>query len=504
MHKSQLFFILLCCFVAGVAIGSFLAFSQTILYLFFIPPLTLVGIFWRRNWKIVFVAFSAAIFLFGILRTFDARVSTTFVKKFAETNFTSTLSGYVASEFQNKGDYGQFVFRVKELKVPDFTIPEELNENILVIIDSFPRYRYGDNLSLDGKISLPKNYNDFDYISYLAKDQVYTISYRPKIEKANLSLGLFEKIRTGFFSRIFSFKNKFENAVGMSVREPHASFLNGILLGSKQSIPQDLKDDFNIAGISHITAISGYNITIVALLVSWFLLFFFRRDVAFWFSVAAIFVFTILTGASASVVRSALMGGLVLMANNSGRLYDSKNSLALVAFLMVLANPMILRYDIGFQLSFMATVGILYLAPLLKNYFKRLPSVLNFGETFLMTVSAQIMVLPLILYYFHKLSIVALPANLLILPLVPLGMLAGFVTGITGMILPVLGLVVGSVAWLVSSLIIFLARFFSNLPFAALNIFISWYAVVLIYIFIFWFLYYLFRKQKIRQKADSE
>ena len=184
------------------------------------------------------------------------------------------------------------------------------------------------------------------------------------------------------------------------------------------------------------------------------------------------------------------------MANNSGRLYDSKNSLALVAFLMVLGNPMILRYDVGFQLSFMATMGILYLAPLLKSYFKKLPSVFNFSEIFLMTASAQIMVLPLILFYFHNLSLVALPANLLILPLVPVAMLSGFAVGIAGMIWPVLGLVVGAAAWLISSLVIFLARFFSNLPYASLDVFISWYTVVFIYFLIFWFLYYLFRKQK--------
>ena len=483
-----------------MALGSFLAFSQTTLYLLFIPPLILVAVFWRRKWKVVFVAFSVTIFLFGILRTFDARINTTFVKKFAETNFASTLSGYVASEFQNKGSYGQFVFRVKELKVPDFTIPEELNENILVITDSYPRYKFGEKLSLEGKISLPKNYNDFDYISYLAKDQIYTIAYRPSAEvDETLRLGPIETLKVKFFRQIFSFKNKFESAIGMSVKEPHASFLNGILLGSKQNIPQELKDDFNVAGVSHITAISGYNITIVALLVSWFLLFFFRRNVAFWFSVVAIFVFTILTGASASVVRSALMGGLVLLANNSGRLYDSKNSLALVAFLMVLVNPMILRYDIGFQLSFMATIGILYLAPLLKNYFKKLPPVLNFGETFLMTVSAQIMVLPLILYYFHNLSVVALPANLLILPLVPLAMLSGFVTGIAGMIWSVLGLVVGAAAWLVSSLIIFLARLFSNSPYASLDVFISWRVLIVAYFFIILALVFLKNKKAVKE-----
>ena len=89
--------------------------------------------------------------------------------------------------------------------------------------------------SLEGKISLPKNYNDFDYISYLAKDQIYTIAYRPSAEvDETLRLGPIETVKVKFFRQIFSFKNKFENAVGASVKEPHASFLNGILLGSRQ------------------------------------------------------------------------------------------------------------------------------------------------------------------------------------------------------------------------------------------------------------------------------
>src|SRR3989344_9175996 len=479
MSKAQIFFILLAGFIGGVAAGSWLAFSQFILYLLFIPPIILIALCWRRNWRAVFIAFTSVIFLIGILRTFDARVSTTFLKQFAETNFSSTVYGYVDSEIKHTAQTQQFVLRVKKLAVLDFTIPEKLNEKVLVSTENFPEYKYGDFLILTGKISLPKNFQDFDYISYLAKDQIFTIMNRPNslqgptLHVDNL-LGFGEKIRVGLFKKIFGLKNRFEKAVGLSIPEPQAAFINGILLGSRQDIPQDLKDDFAETGVTHILAISGYNITLVSLVVMWFLLFFMRRKTAFWFSVLAIILFTILTCASASVIRSALMGGLVLLANNSGRIYNPKNSLTLAAFLMVLANPMILRYDIGFQLSFFATLGILYVAPLLQSYFNKLPNWFNFREIFLMTFSAQLMVLPLILFYFKNFSLVALPANLIILPFIPLAMASGFFTGIAGLIWSKFGLLIGALTWLVSSFILIVVKFFANLPFASFPVSFSW------------------------------
>lgn len=504
MPKAQVFFILLVSFIGGVAAGSWLAFSQTVLYLLFIPPILLIALAWRRSWRLVFIAFTAVIFLVGVLRTFDTRLNTTFLKKFAETNFSSTVSGYADSEVKQTANPPaggqQFVLRVKKLSVPDFTIPENLNEKILVLAEPFPEYRYGDELTLTGRIALPKNFQDFDYISYLAKDQIFTIIHKPQVipiqgltlDGDNLT-GFVERAQVGLFKRIFYFKNSFEKSVGLSVPEPQAAFLNGVLLGSRQDIPKDIKDDFAATGVSHILAISGYNITLVSLVVMWFLLFFFRRQTAFWFSVVAIVLFTILTGASASVVRSALMGGLVLLANRSGRIYDPKNSLTLAAFLMVLANPMILRYDIGFQLSFFATVGILYVAPLLSDYFKRVPNRFNFRETFLMTFSAQLMVLPLILFYFHNFSLVALPANLIILPFIPLAMSLGFLTGMAGLIWSKLGMVIGALAWLVSSLILRVVKFFASLPFTSFQVFLSWPALVLIYAGLVGLLWYLMK-----------
>ncbi|TSC74158.1 MAG: Uncharacterized protein G01um101444_372 [Parcubacteria group bacterium Gr01-1014_44] len=496
MPKAQIFFILLVSFIGGVAAGSWLAFSQFVLYLLFIPPIILIALAWRRNWRAVFIAFTVVIFLVGILRSFDARLSTTFVKKFADGNFAVTLSGYIDSEIKHQSSGGQqFVLRVKKLSLPDFTVPEKLDEKVLVSTESFPEYKYGDRLALTGKISLPKNFQDFDYISYLAKDQVFTIMQQPEIVPAELELGFLEKARRGLFRKIFGFKNSFEEAVGLAIAEPQAAFVNGILLGSRQDIPKDLKEDFATTGVAHILAISGYNITLVSLVVMWFLLFFFRRKTAFWFSVLAIILFTILTGASASVIRSALMGGLVLLANNSGRIYNPKNSLTLAAFLMVLVNPMILRYDVGFQLSFFATTGILYVAPLLSPYFKKIPNRFNFKETFLMSLSAQLMVLPLLLFYFHNFSLVALPANLIILPFIPLAMALGFFTGLGGLIWSKLGLIIGALAWLVSSFILVVVKFFANLPLASFPISFSWPALVLIYAGLIWFLIYLKKRQ---------
>lgn len=501
MHKSQLFFILLLSFILGIALGSFVEIKPITLKLLFVPPLAAVGVFWRKSWPIVFGALVFSLFMFGILRVADFRPTATFLKQFADTNFKTTVYGYIDSEPVTKNASQVFVFRVRRMKAPDYVIPEIVDEKILVVAETYPERRYGERLALEGKIKLPKNYEDFDYISYLAKSQIFTMMFRPTATSIDPPLGFGESLRLKALGRILAFKGWFESGIEAAVVEPHASFLNGILLGSKQNIPSDLKDDFSKVGVTHILAISGYNISIIGIVLAWFLIFFFRRPVAFWFSLLGILIFTVITGASASVVRAALMGGLVLLANNSGRIYNSKNTLTLAAFLMVLSNPLILRYDIGFQLSFMATMGLLYVAPLLKTFFRKVPNWLNIKEIFLMTLSAQIMVLPLILYYFHNFSAIALLANVAILPLIPLAMLLGFLTGLTGMIWGGLGAVVGASAWLVSSLILGLVRLFAGIPGLSLEVFISWPGVALFYLLIILLALYL--KKRPNKIADD-
>lgn len=502
MHKSQLLFILLLSFILGIAIGSFVEIKNLVLRFLFIPPLIVIGVSWRKSWVAVFWGAAVIFFLFGLLRIGDFRSSSTFLNKFGDTNFKTKVYGYIDSQPVTRGTQQEFVFRVRRIKAPDYLIPEVVDEKTLVVTAAFPRHHYGEKFSLEGKVKLPKSYEDFDYISFLAKDQIYTIMFRPTLEQITPQGGFWESLRINFYRVIFKIKSYFETSLQLAVKEPQSSFLSGILLGSRQDIPADLKEDFAKVGLTHILAISGYNIAIIGTAFSWLLLWFWRRTVAFWFSLAAVAIFTILTGASASVVRAAMMGGLVLLANNSGRLYNSKNALTLAAFLMILANPMVLRYDIGFQLSFMATMGLLYGAPLFTNFFKKLPKGGNLGEILIMTLSAQLMVLPLVLYYFHNFSPIAFMANIVVLPLIPLAMLLGFLTGMAGMVWGGLGLIIGAPAWLITSLILFLTNFFARIPGLSFQIFLSWPGLVLSYFILLAGLFYWHKRQLPRELAE--
>lgn len=502
MHKSQLLFILLLSFIFGIALGSFAEAKSITLRLLFIPPLVLIGVSWRRSWMAVFWGIAAIFFLFGMLRIGDFRSTSTFLNKFGDTNFKTKVYGYVDSEPLQRGDSQEFVFRVRRIKAPDYLVPEVVDEKTLVVTDTFPHHYYGEKLSLEGKVKLPKSYHDFDYISFLARDQIYTLMFRPRMEPLAPQWALWEGTKVKFFGFIFKLKRNFEESIQLAVKEPQSSFLSGILLGSRQDIPADLKEDFSKVGLTHILAISGYNIAIIGTAVSWLLLLFWRRTVAFWFSIAAIVIFTILTGASASVVRAAMMGGLVLLANNSGRLYNSKNALTLAAFLMILANPMVLRYDIGFQLSFLATLGLIYVAPLFANFLKKLPKWGNLREIFIITLSAQLMVLPLVLYYFHNFSLIAFLANIVILPLIPLAMLLGFLTGMAGMVWSGLGLIVGAPAWLMTAMILSLIKFFARIPGLSFQIFLSWPGLALSYLLLLAGLFY-WRKRQLSRGSSG-
>ena len=143
-----------------------------------------------------------------------------------------------------------------------------------------------------------------------------------------------------------------------------------------------------------------------------------------------------MTGAEASVVRAAVMGGIILLAKQIGRVHSIRNAIAAAAFIMILYNPKILRFDLGFQLSFMALLGIVYLSPAIRKFLKMKEEdgFLNWRENFLTTTSAQLAVLPLILINFDNFSLLSLPANILILEAIPLTMILGFILGIIGFI----------------------------------------------------------------------
>jgi competence protein ComEC len=521
MHKSEVFFYILAAFMAGVFVGSFWTISNYgLLVLVLIGIIILAisayqGTFSQTSSGILkrkigaLMGILILIFTFGIFRFNNFDTSRSILNEFTDVEVGDdglpvTLVGYVDSDPEDAGNKSRFVFKAKGIVADDRILL--INERVLVNADRFPEHTFGDPLILTGALKEPQNFrvsdpeqsrtddNDFDYITYLKRDGIRTILSFPEIEKRELiSLDFLENLKLNIYRSIFSIKRNFESTIDKHILEPNASYINGILLGTRQNIPDDLKEAFNKTSTTHVLAISGYNIMIISWAVLMLFIYFFKRRTAFWISVLVIIFFTIMTGASASVVRASIMGLLLLFAQGYGRLYDTRNSIILAGALMVFINPFVLVFDIGFQLSFLAVMGLIYLYPVLNFKLKKIPALGGMKEITLMTLSAQIFVLPLLVYYFNNFSIVSLPANVMILPFVPYAMLLGFLTGILGMFFaPVGGFlaqIAGFIAWAITNFQLNVIQYFSRLPFASTNVSISWIVMLILYGLLILFLY---------------
>src|SRR3989339_608483 len=251
--------------------------------------------------------------------------------------------------------------------------------------------------------------------------------------------------------------------------------------------------DISRAGITHIVAISGYNISVVSkILMSLLLLIGLNLRRAFWFAIFGIILFVIFTGASASVVRAGVMGVIVLLASQMGRLSRIGNVLVFTAALMLLFNPFVLVWDAGFQLSFLSTIGLIYLEPILNSHFvaeDKNEILKNITENFITTISAIIVTLPLILFQFGRLSLVAPIANLLIVWLVPYLMLLGFIAIILSIVYFPLGWMVAWIAFLGLKYVIIMAHVLSVWSLSSVSFSISFSSMIVLYSFIVYFIY---------------
>jgi competence protein ComEC len=333
---------------------------------------------------------------------------------------------------------------------------------LLLTVARYPEFAYGDELIIKGKITEPKDADqpgEFSYKNYLFRYGIEGLSYYPELEVTGWRGNKFK-------SAILKIKRSFSRVLDTLISDPQASFLKGILIGDRRGIPQDVLEQFRVTGTTHLIAISGFNITIIATALAKALERFGRRA-SFVVSLFAIFSFVILTGASASVVRAGIMAALGLIALNIGRLYAITNALVLTAVVMLLHNPKILRFDLGFQLSFLALMGLVYLVPV----FERTWEAPKFIKAYLYpTLAAQVFTVPLILYSFGQLSLVAPLTNLIVVPMIPLSMLLGFITGIIAMANAELAV---PFAWLSSFVLIAILKIVdwtSKFPMASVNI----------------------------------
>ena len=344
----------------------------------------------------------------------------------------------------------------------------EEKTKILVTTNFSEDFEYGDEINFSGKLEHPENFitdqgKDFDYINYLRKDGIYYVMNYVNIEIVSRGNGNFIK------SALFGIKEKFLQKMNLAIGSPENLLMGGLILGEKSAFNESLRQSFVDTGTIHIVALSGYNVTIVA---EWFmkLFSFLPQNLGIGMGILAILLFVLMTGGSSTALRAGIMATLVLIARATGRNYDVARALILAGVVMILINPFVLVFDVSFQLSFIATVAVIFFTPRIEKYFMWVTTKFELRDIISVTCAAYIFVLPFILYKMGNLSIVALPANILILPFIPFTMMLGFVTGAVGLIWYGLGIPAGFISYLFLHYELAVVSFLSHIPFASLVI----------------------------------
>ena len=454
-------------FIFGVLISSFVFVNFYLNLLFLIISLVLFLFFSfisKNNWGIIFSIFVLT-FSFGIFRFSSFNSS-----------LDDSLSLYGFNSFLNQkvSFVGQIV---------DEPSVGEKNQKLIVELSSIKDkakillnanldtdYKYGDEVRFTGALKKPENFitdqgKVFDYVNYLRKDGILFIMSYPKIEIASRGHGSFIQ------SWLFRIKENFLEKINLVISSPENIFMGGLILGEKSSFSQELRTQFINTGTIHIVALSGYNVTIVAEWLMSLLLqvSFVSINFAISAGILSIILFIIMTGGGSTALRAGIMSVLALIAKATNRNYDVYRALILSAFFMILVNPLTLVYDVSFQLSFLATIAVIFLSPRIEKYFLWITENFGLRDVVTVTVAAYVFVFPFILYKMGNFSLVALPANTLILPFIPFTMLLGFITGFVGMFWYVLSMPFGYVSYLFLHYELGVISLFARLPFASLS-----------------------------------
>ncbi len=364
------------------------------------------------------------------------------------------------------------------------------DSRFLITTDRYPSLRYGDVLRVSGAIGKPDS-TSFD--RYLKKERIDGSIRFPEV---SLLVG---RQGSSFKSFLFSIRMRVLESFGKLLPQKEAAFLGGLTLGDRSGFSKEFTSAMQGSGTTHLVALSGYNISIIVLAAMSFLVFFMKRNIALALTCFLIVGFVVMTGIEASVVRAAIMGMLVLFAKEQGRLFDVRNVIVCAGLVMVLLNPRILVFDVGFGLSFLALLGIVYVKPAVQKRWHTFenPGFLSWKENILTTSVAQCMVLPLLLGSFGSFSPLSLLSNLLVLECIPVTMALGFGVGALAFVSHYASL---ALSWFVAPLLFFetgVITFFGKLGFL-LEVPFHWSFAVPYYAVIGWFVWKMNKKEKLQ------
>ncbi len=474
--KNKTFTVFCFCFLVGVGFISVIDFEIDFVYIYLslFISISILIIFWQ-NKTVRFFVICFLFFTIGVGRYLVSIPSDNQNNIIHYTGEKKIVIGYVSAEPDIRMDSARYI--VDGLQTTDHS--QDYGGKIYLKYLLYPRYEYGDKLEIECNLEAPEPIEDFRYDKYLARFGVHTLCQNPKITKIGSEGG------SKILASIYDMKTVVADKINKLWHEPKASFMAGLLYGYRGGLGE-LNELFNRTGVTHIVAISGYNITIIAtILISICLGLYIPRKKAFWVISLGIVVFVIFAGLSASVVRAGVMGVIVLLSRQTGRVSQVGTVMLLTAVLMTLHNPYILMWDAGFQLSFISTLGLVYLAAKIRKPFDKIPEYFGIKESLISTLAAIIATLPLILFQFGRLSIVAPIVNVLILWIIPWIMMLGFFAVLLSFVFNPLALVVSWLAGIMMSYIIVTVRWFASLKFAAVDLYFPLWGMVFGYLMLF-------------------
>jgi len=385
---------------------------------------------------------------------------------FNDRKYDLLIKGWIVEPPDYRDTYTNLRVRVQQLDTGKDLF--DVGGLLLVRVPPDQVYHYGDIVRLRGKLQTPPVNEDFSYRDYLARQGI--LSYMPNADATILPGNGGNPI----IAAIYAVKEKSLENVYRLFPDPEASLLAGILLGVDNGLSADLQQAFKNTGTAHIIAISGFNISIIAgIFVMLFSRFLGKRRGAI-VAILGIALYTFLVGASAAVVRAAIMGTFSLFAMQVGRRQQGLNTLAFVAALMALWNPLMI-WDVGFQLSFFATLGLIlygepfqqaaerfmihFISPKTAEYL-----VQPLSEFVLLTFAAQLTTIPIMAYQFKQISLVSFIANPFILPAQPAVMIVGGLTVIASLIFLPLGQLLAWISWPLTAYTIRMVELFDSVP----------------------------------------
>ena len=483
MTASKIFLYFCLAFVAGIFLNSLVEISQLVMLGALILGLILISVLWHRK-KIAVFGFCILFLALGVFRhqQVENRSTKSEIRNHNDTGENIILVGIVAEEPDVRASSVKLEIKSEEGK-------------ILGTTSRYPEYKYGQVLEITGKLKTPsEDIEGFNYKEYLSKEGIYSEMSWPKIRPTGENKGNI------IYKYLFAAKGKLKESVNRVMSPPQSGLLEALFFGDEENVSQEWKDKFNITGTRHITAVSGMNITIIAsLILNFLLLLGLYRSQAFYISVILIILFIMMIGAPASALRAGVMGILLLTAQHFGRLSSASRAVVFASTFMLALNPLLLKIDVGFQLSFLAVMGLIYLQPWFLSLFRKIPNVFQLRYTLAATLSAQVFTLPILIYNFGRISPLSPLSNILIVPTLSLVTIFGFVFSILGIIFLPLGQLISWFAWLILSYIIAIIDFFSKIPFASVTINgVHWMWMVAFYLILGFFVWRLREREKLK------